>query len=106
MKCKQTLECERTYFFYQALFGGGRFPGQPRPCSSRSLEVRSPRAAAGNKGQGRRAELLEPPPQRLGRVKSLHEMPGPNTLYNLYEFFWKDGFGRIHEIQVQLPSGT
>ncbi|XP_032045474.1 cytochrome P450 27C1 isoform X2 [Aythya fuligula] len=26
-------------------------------------------------------------------------MPGPNTLYNLYEFFWKDGFGRIHEIQ-------
>lgn len=29
-------------------------------------------------------------------------MPGPNTLCNLYEFFWKDGFGRIHEIQVRL----
>lgn len=104
MKCKQTLECERTYFFYQSLFASSRFPGQPRLCSSQSLAVRSsPRAAAGNKGEGRGAELLEPPRRRLGRVKSLHEMPGPNTLYNLYEFFWKDGFGRIHEIQVQLP---
>lgn len=103
MKCKQTLECERTYF-YQALLASSRFPGQPRPCSSQPLEVRSsPRAAAGNKGEGRGAELLQPPPRRLGRVKSLHEMPGPNTLYNLYEFFWKDGFGRIHEIQVQFP---
>lgn len=107
MKCKQTLECERTYF-YQALFGSSsRFAGQPRPCSSQSLAVRSsPRAAAANKGEGRGAELLEPPPRRLGRVKSLHEMPGPNTLYNLYEFFWKDGFGRIHEIQVRLPSAS
>ncbi|KAM8933776.1 cytochrome P450 27C1 [Pelodytes ibericus] len=26
-------------------------------------------------------------------------MPGPSTLTNLYEFFWKDGFSRIHEIQ-------
>lgn len=101
MKCKQTLECERTYF-YQALFASSRFPGLSRLCSSQSLEMRSsPRPAAGNKGEGRGAELLEPPPRRLGRVKSLNEMPGPNTLYNLYEFFWKDGFGRIHEIQVQ-----
>lgn len=105
MKCKQTLECERTYF-YQALFASSsRFPGQPRPCSSsQPPEVRGGRrAAAANKGEGRGAERLELPPRRRGRVKSLHEMPGPNTLYNLYEFFWKDGFGRIHEIQVQLP---
>lgn len=33
-------------------------------------------------------------------VKSLKEMPGPSTLSNLVEFFWKDGFSRIHEIQV------
>lgn len=33
-------------------------------------------------------------------VKSLKEMPGPRTLTNLVEFFWRDGFGRIHEIQV------
>ncbi|XP_058665765.1 cytochrome P450 27C1 [Ammospiza nelsoni] len=100
MKCKQTLECERTYI-YQALFASSssRFPGQPRPCSSsQPREVRAGRRAA-NKGEGRAAELLEPPPRRRGSVKSLHEMPGPNTLYNLYEFFWKDGFGRIHEIQ-------
>ena len=36
-------------------------------------------------------------------VKSLKEMPGPSTLSNLIEFFWKDGFGRIHEIQVMVP---
>lgn len=36
------------------------------------------------------------------RVKTLKEMPGPSTLSNLIEFFWKDGFSRIHEIQVML----
>uniref|UniRef100_A0A672YEI0 Cytochrome P450 27C1-like n=1 Tax=Sphaeramia orbicularis TaxID=375764 RepID=A0A672YEI0_9TELE len=33
-------------------------------------------------------------------VKSLKDMPGPGTLANLIEFFWRDGFGRIHEIQM------
>ncbi|XP_075037211.1 cytochrome P450 27C1 [Mixophyes fleayi] len=32
-------------------------------------------------------------------AKSLKEMPGPSTLTNLVEFFWRDGFSRIHEIQ-------
>ncbi|OCT60935.1 hypothetical protein XELAEV_18046959mg [Xenopus laevis] len=32
-------------------------------------------------------------------MKSLKDMPGPSTLANLVEFFWRDGFGRIHEIQ-------
>ncbi|XP_029947141.1 cytochrome P450 27C1 [Salarias fasciatus] len=35
------------------------------------------------------------------RVKTLKEMPGPSTLSNLVEFFWRDGFGRIHEIQME-----
>lgn len=35
------------------------------------------------------------------RVHSLKEMPGPSTLSNLIEFFWKDGFDRIHEIQLE-----
>lgn len=35
-------------------------------------------------------------------AKSLKEMPGPSTLSNLVEFFWRDGFSRIHEIQVWL----
>ncbi|KAM3917168.1 cytochrome P450 27C1 isoform 2-T2 [Leptodactylus fuscus] len=26
-------------------------------------------------------------------------MPGPSTITNLLEFFWRDGFSRIHEIQ-------
>ncbi|XP_058486247.1 cytochrome P450 27C1 [Solea solea] len=33
------------------------------------------------------------------RIKSLKEMPGPSTFSNLVEFFWRDGFSRIHEIQ-------
>lgn len=33
-------------------------------------------------------------------IKTLKEMPGPGTLANLVEFFWRDGFSRIHEIQV------
>ena len=37
------------------------------------------------------------------RIKSLSEMPGPSTLSNLIEFFWRDGFSRIHEIQVIMP---
>ncbi|XP_075367892.1 cytochrome P450 27C1 isoform X4 [Mycteria americana] len=106
MKCKQALESERTYF-YHAIFVS-RFHQLPKLSSSQSLEVQnnSP-AAAENKGEemvadsGRAGELLKPTPHQLGRVKSLQEMPGPNTLYNLYEFFWKDGFGRIHEIQIE-----
>ncbi|XP_036951880.1 cytochrome P450 27C1 [Acanthopagrus latus] len=34
-------------------------------------------------------------------VKTLKEMPGPSTLSNLIEFFWRDGFSRIHEIQMK-----
>ncbi|KAG7261112.1 hypothetical protein CRUP_001047 [Coryphaenoides rupestris] len=37
--------------------------------------------------------------QGQARVKSLGEMPGPSTLANLVEFFYRDGFSRIHEIQ-------
>ncbi|KAM6398271.1 cytochrome P450 27C1 isoform 3-T3 [Pluvialis apricaria] len=104
-KCKQALESERTYFFCHAIFVS-RSHQLPKLSSSPSLEVQSdPPAAAENKGAAmvaaprRRGELRQPAPHRLGRVKSLREMPGPNTLCNLYEFFWKDGFGRIHEIQ-------
>ncbi|KAM6943571.1 cytochrome P450 27C1 [Xenentodon cancila] len=35
------------------------------------------------------------------RLKSVKEMPGPNTISNLIEFFLRDGFGRIHEIQME-----
>lgn len=35
------------------------------------------------------------------KIKTLKEMPGPNTMSNLIEFFWRDGFSRIHEIQLE-----
>nr|XP_046247033.1 cytochrome P450 27C1 [Scatophagus argus] len=34
-------------------------------------------------------------------IKTLKAMPGPSTLSNLIEFFWRDGFSRIHEIQMK-----
>ncbi|XP_044889513.1 cytochrome P450 27C1 isoform X2 [Felis catus] len=54
-------------------------------------------ARAEDKGAGRRGA-----PRAGGRTegpRSLAVMPGPHPLANLVEFFWKDGFGRIHEIQ-------
>lgn len=46
--------------------------------------------------------------QKVERVKTLHEMPGPSAMANLIEFFYRDGFSRIHEIQVSLQwsNGT
>uniref|UniRef100_A0A8C9W9V9 Cytochrome P450, family 27, subfamily C, polypeptide 1 n=1 Tax=Scleropages formosus TaxID=113540 RepID=A0A8C9W9V9_SCLFO len=35
------------------------------------------------------------------RARSLERMPGPRTVSNLVEFFWRDGFSRIHEIQLE-----
>ncbi|KAG5261529.1 hypothetical protein AALO_G00285290 [Alosa alosa] len=50
---------------------------------------------------------LVPPAMEVGdvekgaRVKSLKEMPGPSAIGNLIEFFYRDGFSRIHEIQME-----
>ncbi|XP_034416708.1 cytochrome P450 27C1 [Cyclopterus lumpus] len=35
------------------------------------------------------------------RIMTLKEMPGPSTIGNLIEFIWRDGFSRIHEIQME-----
>ncbi|XP_043750701.1 cytochrome P450 27C1 isoform X2 [Cervus elaphus] len=72
---------------------GGWDAGQPRPAGS-GLPVR---ARAEDKGAGRPGVS-----QAGGRAqgpRSLAAMPGPRTLANLVEFFGKDGFSRIHEIQ-------
>ncbi|XP_036401029.1 cytochrome P450 27C1-like [Megalops cyprinoides] len=45
-----------------------------------------------------------PPAEKLEkdkRIKTLDEMPGPSTMSNIVEFFWRDGFSRIHEIQLE-----
>ncbi|OCT63308.1 hypothetical protein XELAEV_18044406mg [Xenopus laevis] len=43
--------------------------------------------------------VLGPRTKGAPMVKSLNDMPGPSTLANLVEFFWRDGFGRIQDIQ-------
>ncbi|KAM3876901.1 cytochrome P450 27C1 [Diretmus argenteus] len=46
--------------------------------------------------------LITPPAARnKPGVKTLEEMPGPSTVANLIEFFYRDGFSRIHEIQME-----
>lgn len=71
--------------------------------------LRALHKSAASEALGISAAGEEAMPQRLitpaqvddnSRVKTLKEMPGPSTLSNLVEFFWRDGFSRIHEIQV------
>uniref|UniRef100_A0A8C8SJW5 Cytochrome P450 family 27 subfamily C member 1 n=1 Tax=Pelusios castaneus TaxID=367368 RepID=A0A8C8SJW5_9SAUR len=83
-----------------------RFHQQIKRSSSQALEVQNTTttAAAEDKEEEMVAVsgtegLLKPTQHHPRNVKSLQEMPGPKTLSNLFEFFWKDGFGRIHEIQ-------
>lgn len=79
---------------------GGWDAGQPRLASSGL----SARARAEDKGAGRPGAS-----QAGGRAegpRSLAAMPGPRTLANLVEFFGKDGFSRIHEIQVAARGGS
>ncbi|XP_032821326.2 cytochrome P450 27C1 [Petromyzon marinus] len=35
------------------------------------------------------------------KPRAVRDLPGPGFASNLVEFFWKDGFSRIHEIQLQ-----
>lgn len=57
-------------------------------------------SAAGEEAAGE--PLITPADARdQSAAKSLKEMPGPSILANLVEFFWRDGFSRIHEIQVK-----
>lgn len=71
--------------------------------------LRALHKSAASEALGVSAAQEETMPQRLitpedvGTVKTLNEMPGPSTVSNLVEFFWRDGFSRIHEIQVMVP---
>lgn len=66
-----------------------------KSAASEALEI----PAAG--GEAMSGRLVAPGVVRENRkIKTLQEMPGPSTLSNLIEFFWKDGFSRIHEIQM------
>lgn len=49
------------------------------------------------------SESLIPPAaaDKKTEIKTLKDMPGPSTFANLIEFFYRDGFSRIHEIQME-----
>lgn len=55
-------------------------------------------------GDGAMPERLIAPAGEKSTVKTLKEMPGPGVLSNLIEFFWRDGFSRVHEIQVRITA--
>lgn len=111
--CKQALEPEKRSCFFRVIFVSG-FHQLTKRSSSQTLEVQNntTTAAAAAAAEDKEEEmvavseeaerLLKPTQHHHCKVKSLQEMPGPKTLSNLVEFFWKDGFGRIHEIQVQF----
>ncbi|CAM2100669.1 cytochrome P450 27C1 [Caretta caretta] len=108
--CRQALEPEKRSCFFRVIFVSG-FHQLTKRSSSQTLEVQNntTTAAAAAAAEDKEEEmvavseeaerLLKPTQHHHCKVKSLQEMPGPKTLSNLVEFFWKDGFGRIHEIQ-------
>ncbi|XP_030657096.1 cytochrome P450 27C1 isoform X1 [Nomascus leucogenys] len=72
---------------------GGWAPRRPQPAGARLPAG----ARAEDKGAGRPG--APPGGGRAEGPRSLAAMPGPRTLANLAEFFCRDGFSRIHEIQ-------
>nr|XP_045224390.1 cytochrome P450 27C1 [Macaca fascicularis] len=72
---------------------GGAAPRRPQPAGARLPAG----ARAEDKGAGRPG--APPAGGRAEGPRSLAAMPGPRTLANLAEFFYRDGFSRIHEIQ-------
>lgn len=112
MDCKQVIEAQRNCV-YSVVFGK-KFHQLPKLSGSTSLEMQNNAAAA---TEDKEEEMVETSEEAKGllkpsqhpscrRVKSLKEMPGPKTFSNLIEFFCKDGFARIHEIQVQFNEKT
>ncbi|XP_073404049.1 cytochrome P450 27C1-like [Dendrobates tinctorius] len=78
------------------VLGGRRLHAELRGLCRRGAH-RSPGLGAAGPAVRQEAGGAESRGEALGR--SLKEMPGPRTLTNLRELFWRDGFSRIHEIQ-------
>ncbi|KAL6455928.1 hypothetical protein MHYP_G00357790 [Metynnis hypsauchen] len=69
--------------------------------SSRCLEANTTTAAPASASAPAAQPSLSEELAEGRRVKSLREMPGPSAVGNLVEFFYRDGFSRIHEIQLE-----
>ncbi|XP_026521101.1 cytochrome P450 27C1 [Notechis scutatus] len=102
--CKQVIEAQRNCIY--SMDFGNKFHQLPKLSGSTSLEMQNNAAAATEDKEemvetSENAKGLLKSSQHPSRqtVKSLKEMPGPKTFSNLIEFFCKDGFARIHEIQ-------
>ncbi|KAG8430827.1 hypothetical protein GDO86_019930 [Hymenochirus boettgeri] len=67
----------------------------------RLLRGSAQRGLEGLVTRGLQTEVLEGTVKGESLVRSLNEMPGPSTFSNLLEFFWRDGFSRIQEIQLK-----
>lgn len=76
--------------------------GLHKSTASGSLEI-----AAHSQAELKEENEVSPAAEALKEttVKTLQEMPGPSTFSNLVEFFYRDGFSRIHEIQVSGDDG-
>lgn len=106
--CKQVLRPKRNRIS-DVGFASKLFHQLPKLSGKAALEALSNTAATAQDKEAKemvadskesRALLPAAQHPRHQRVKSLKEMPGPKFFSNLLEFFWKDGFARIHEIQV------
>ncbi|KAL0190501.1 hypothetical protein M9458_013199, partial [Cirrhinus mrigala] len=86
---KSLLQESRKQFLLQT-------HGVHKSVASSSLEI-----AAHTQADLKEENMVNPvaEEQKVANVKTLHEMPGPSTIANLVEFFYRDGFSRIHEIQ-------
>ncbi|XP_028435657.1 cytochrome P450 27C1 [Perca flavescens] len=88
--CWKNLQCNRLnkqlFFILRALH---------KSTASEGFRI----SAAGEKAMPER--LITPADVgKKTRIKTLKEMPGPSALSNFIEFFWRDGFSRVHEIQM------
>ncbi|XP_016304652.1 cytochrome P450 27C1-like [Sinocyclocheilus anshuiensis] len=88
---KSLLQESCKQFFFQT-------NGLHKSVASSSLEI-----AAHSEADVEEENMVRPTAeeQKVERGKTLHEMPGPSAIANLTEFFYRDGFSRIHEIQLK-----
>ncbi|XP_042301404.1 cytochrome P450 27C1 isoform X3 [Sceloporus undulatus] len=100
--CKQVLELRRIAAGVPGFLRLHQLPRNPGEDKEEEEEEEKKEDEEGAPGQGSPKGFCPQRHPSPSRAKSLQEMPGPRTFSNLVEFFWKDGFGRIHEIQIEI----
>ncbi|XP_042301396.1 cytochrome P450 27C1 isoform X2 [Sceloporus undulatus] len=102
--CKQVLELRRIAAGVPGFLRLHQLPRNPGEDKEEEEEEEKKEDEEGAPGQGSPKGFCPQRHPSPSRAKSLQEMPGPRTFSNLVEFFWKDGFGRIHEIQRHVQE--